>query len=81
MDKKDFNNLLTEQNNSCAICNVEFTDYIKPYTDQDSDTGMIRGLLCSPCFLGLSCFRHKPEMIKKAVSYLENRYGPECLRF
>lgn len=47
-----FNDLLTKQNNQCAICSRGFVK--TPNVDHDHNTGKVRGLLCTPCnnFLG-----------------------------
>lgn len=68
----DYEAMLEEQGGVCAICGGE-EDHFSLSVDHCHDTGIIRGLLCNPCNRGLGYFRDKPELLKKAVAYLEAR--------
>lgn len=65
--------MLTEQANSCAICQTP-----KPkgngtfHVDHDHVTGKVRRLLCHACNTSLGGFRDDPELLKKAIQYLES---------
>jgi hypothetical protein len=62
--------LRISQDNSCAICKSEVTLVI----DHCHDKGHVRGLLCSPCNLGLGHFRDDPERMSQAITYLKKKY-------
>jgi hypothetical protein len=52
---------------SCAICgNDEPTD-----VDHCHESGVVRGLLCHPCNVGLGHFRDSPDRLRTAADYLE----------
>lgn len=70
--------MLAAQDNGCAICGGEHTpeDRWKSglrnlRVDHDHKTGVVRGLLCYHCNIGLGHFRDDPELIAKALSYLK----------
>lgn len=65
------------QGGRCAICGVRgdvqelgFKQRESLCVDHDHDTGAIRGLLCSPCNLGIGKLEDDPEIISNAVKYL-----------
>jgi hypothetical protein len=57
------------QDYRCAVCNEEAKLVIDHC--HTKGTGHFRGLLCSPCNLGLGHFRDDPNIIRKAAEYLE----------
>ena len=52
----------------CQICG----GFQRLSIDHDHVTGKVRGLLCSPCNIGLGGFKDNPESLLKAVEYLKN---------
>lgn len=66
---EEFYSKLLWQNNKCAICNRDMSDYGKIFcVDHNHKTGGIRGLLCDPCNYGLGFYeKHKD----KYVNYLK----------
>jgi hypothetical protein len=72
-----FNEMLLEQNNKCAICEEEFTEL--PHVDHDhsccsgkySCGKCVRSLLCYTCNNGLGCFKDDTIKLKRAIEYLE----------
>jgi hypothetical protein len=73
-----FEEMLTSQDDACAICRVAFngTDRNrKPYVDHDHSTGVIRGLLCVRCNSGLGHFLDSPDSLIAAAAYLRTS-GP-----
>ena len=73
LDRTDYETLISAQLNSCAICKTKFTKRA-PAVDHDHVTGVVRGLLCSRCNLGLGIFKDDPQLLKKATTYLtENK--------
>ena len=65
----DYAEMLVSHENKCGICGREFSR--SPHIDHDHNTGKVRGLLCYPCNSGLGQFQDSPEILKKAVEYLE----------
>lgn len=63
------------QNNRCSICVGEFS--AKPRgklcvcIDHDHDTGAVRALLCVACNGALGQFSDSPDIIRRALQYLE----------
>jgi len=75
---EEYNFLLDKQNGVCAICSEpeKRRDHRtkKPRAlavDHNHDTGEIRGLLCTDCNTGLGLLQDDPELLKLALSYLE----------
>lgn len=68
----DYNKLLLEQNNVCAICSKENIVKNKPLAvDHCHTTGKVRGLLCYHCNDGLGKFKDNINSLNYAVKYLE----------
>jgi hypothetical protein len=65
----EYEAMVAAQNGVCAICGD------KPETrlviDHCHTTGLVRGLLCGSCNLGVGCFKDDVERLKKAIEYLE----------
>lgn len=61
-----------KQDFSCLICKQhEDTEFLgKLNVDHDHKTGKYRGLLCTNCNHGLGKFKDDPELLKKAIEYL-----------
>lgn len=71
INKNDFDKLLLDQNNVCAICEKK-SDYNSLNVDHDHITGKVRGLLCGNCNKGLGLFNDNSELLVKASKYLKN---------
>ena len=64
-----FDSLYRTQEGKCAICHIHVSeDSIN--VDHDHLTGLVRGLLCWSCNVGLGHFKDDPTYLKKAASYL-----------
>ena len=69
--------MLTVQNNCCAICGNEETarhnrsnEVQKLAVDHCHVTGKVRGLLCQDCNRGIAKFHDDPVRLKNALKYL-----------
>ncbi len=68
---EDYNNIVTAQNNLCAICGLsEPHDGASLAVDHNHSTGKIRELLCSHCNLLLGHSKDSVEVLQKAIQYL-----------
>ena len=54
------------QGNRCAICRAE----VRLYQDHCHKTGIVRGLLCHSCNVGLGFFADDPALLASATAYL-----------
>lgn len=69
---KEYNNLLTKQNNACGIClenKDKFTLHLA--VDHNHKTGKVRGLLCARCNKGLGHFEDCKVRLDLARRYLK----------
>lgn len=70
LDPDDYLDLVEDQAGLCAICGGASEDRALA-VDHEHASGSIRGLLCSPCNSGLGMFRDDPELMRRAITYLE----------
>jgi len=68
MSLEEFDQLLAEQHNACAICGLTSSETL--CVDHCHDTGKVRGLLCRRCNSGLGFYDDDPAFMSKAVAYL-----------
>ena len=69
---EDYNRMFEEQNGVCWICgNVETTNGGTLHIDHNKESGKIRGLLCGKCNRAIGCLNHSPELLQRAIEYLE----------
>jgi hypothetical protein len=69
LDEEGYLRMLKEQQGLCAICEIELTTRV--HVDHDHETGVIRGLLCERCNIGLGYFSDSPEKMRSAALYIE----------
>jgi hypothetical protein len=63
---------LIEQKYSCAICKISASELDRELSvDHDHATDKVRGLLCSPCNIGLGIFQDNIEFLQEAIKYLK----------
>lgn len=68
----EYNKLLLEQSNKCAICGYEFGQVQgDTYVDHCHSTGGVRGLLCRACNAGIGQLKDSVDLLHKAITYLE----------
>jgi hypothetical protein len=74
---EDFDNMLKEQNGVCKICSRENPTgkHNRFHVDHCHETSKVRGLLCSPCNLGLGAFGDNTEVLTEAIKYLKLSKG------
>jgi U3 small nucleolar RNA-associated protein 14 len=74
---EDFDNMLKEQNSVCEICSRKNPNskHNRFHVDHCHETGKVRGLLCSPCNLGLGAFGDNTEVLTEAIKYLKLSKG------
>ncbi len=69
---EDYAALMVAQDGRCAIC---LTSDPSPWdqlsVDHDHKTGRVRGLLCMKCNSCLGYVQDSPDLLRKAVRYLE----------
>jgi len=68
----EYNTILSNQNNCCAICNRHQIEFKKRmHVDHCHKTGKVRGLLCSNCNQGIGHFYENINFLKNSIKYLE----------
>ena len=72
----DYQRMFVEQKGVCAICAEPETKTRGGKAkwlavDHDCDSGLIRGLLCQSCNLGIGHLHHSTERLRAAIDYLE----------
>ena len=70
LDADDYERMLTEQENCCAICRLSPESVGPLVIDHDHDNGTVRGLLCRGCNSGLGQFKDDPYLLDDARAYL-----------
>ena len=72
IDNDTYLQMLLEQNGCCKICGISEKDNkSKLHVDHSHKTGKVRGLLCSRCNTAIGKFKEDPEIIKRAIAYIE----------
>jgi len=68
---EEYEILLAEQNNGCAICKAPTgADGKRLAVDHNHETGEVRGLLCDNCNTGLGMFKDNPSLLAISINYL-----------
>ena len=67
----DYEDMLIRQDSSCKICLTPVSGR-SANVDHCHETGIVRGILCTNCNLGLGSFRDCPWLLRHAVEYLED---------
>ena len=73
---EDIEKMFVRQDGKCPICEAEFSNRRQMHVDHSHETGKIRQLLCGKCNVGIAMFRETPELLFKAVTYLERWSQP-----
>ena len=68
---EDFETMKANQNGGCAICGgPPAGKYGVFVVDHDHETNRVRGLLCSPCNMGIGLLKDDVWVLENAVQYL-----------
>lgn len=67
---EDFDRLAVLQSNLCKICLKPENDFKQLSVDHNHETGIVRGLLCHKCNIGLGHFQDNVNYIQNAIMYL-----------
>jgi hypothetical protein len=65
----DYQTFLDRADGACEICSKPFEG--EPHVDHDHATGVVRGLLCRACNLGLGFMADDTIRLGSAIAYLE----------
>ena len=71
----DYVKMLEEQQSVCAICgqlDIVKGKQVALSVDHCHTTGNIRGLLCGNCNRAIGLLKDSPELLMKAIKYLQN---------
>jgi hypothetical protein len=72
MQPGEYDALLRAQGGRCAICGAdEAGGKGRFHVDHDHATGVIRGLLCHACNLGIGMLRDNPDLMRAAIRYVQ----------
>lgn len=66
----EHDDMLKSQNGRCLVCGTDCPGKKGWAVDHCHTTGMVRGLLCTKCNLGIGYFDDKPERLIAAAAYL-----------
>lgn len=69
----EFNDMLLEQKQCCAICKIHISKSVrnKLVVDHNHKNGKVRKLLCYNCNNMIGFCEEKIDIIKNAIKYLE----------
>lgn len=66
-----YNEMLIEQDFSCAICKRHMSNFKRPlHVDHDHENNKVRGLLCNRCNTALGSLGDTKESIENVLKYL-----------
>lgn len=57
-----------DRDSRCDICGQQR----RLHVDHDHETQKIRGMLCFPCNVSIGHFQDDPQLLRKAIEYLED---------
>ncbi len=70
LTSKDVEDMLLAQGNKCKIC--QRADVRRWNVDHSHTTGQVRGILCTPCNMGIGQLGDDPERLEAAAKYLRD---------
>ena len=69
---EEYDQILDGQNGCCALC-LSPHGKERLHIDHYHVTGVVRGLLCQACNTGLGKFKEDPDLLRRAIKYLDRR--------
>jgi hypothetical protein len=75
LDQEAYDALLANQESRCGICRTAFDRDCQPRIDRTAADGIVRGLLCPRCKVGVATFRDDEDVLRAAVEYLLSGTG------
>lgn len=67
---EEYDSMLDSQGGCCAICGRTPTPSRRLAVDHDHTTGVVRGLLCTACNVGIGFLGDNHQSVSSAVAYL-----------
>lgn len=68
---EEYDALLLQQDNVCAICKKKCKRFTHLSVDHNHSTGKIRGLLCNDCNIAIGRMKEDPVILRAAADYIE----------
>ena len=69
---EQYNKIFADQDGRCAICGIHNSELAHSLSvDHCHETKKVRGLLCICCNTALGKFRDSPDLLNKAIKYLQ----------
>ena len=65
----EFDRMYEEQGGKCLVCAESEAQVV----DHCHAGGGVRGLLCTQCNVGLGMFRDRPDLLERAIAYLDRK--------
>lgn len=75
LTSETWNALFDSQGRKCAICGAQENGKKRFHVDHCHATGVVRGILCTKCNVGIGALQDDPSVIRVALLYLENSLG------
>jgi len=70
IEPEDFQAMWDHQEGRCGICRISLKE-VKTCIDHDHESGVVRGLLCDSCNVGIARFKENSLALLGAAAYLE----------
>lgn len=73
LTSEKYNQILKQQKNRCAVCNIKFSKLSSKliHIDHNHKTDKVRGLLCHKCNLALGLLCEDIKIIESLLRYME----------
>lgn len=71
-ERHDYDVLLAQQDGRCQICRSDKPTKKGWAVDHDHKTGIVRGVLCHSCNLGIGLLKDNTHFLQQAIDYLDS---------